>query len=100
MALDPRKYYNEECYALQNCMHCADCIAFALRYLREAELAPDKREEAATRKRRTVIKFILSTIASENLPCEKALPLVDLKTYVNKLLQGEEELPICHYDFR
>ena len=92
--VDPRKYYVEECYAMTNCLHCPDCLAFALKFFKEI-----KSKEKA-RERNLVVKFILSTIASENLPCEKALPANDLKSYINQLLEGQGELPICHYEFQ
>lgn len=93
--MDPRKYYTQECYALTNCMHCPDCLGFALKYFKESQVEKD-----LTKKRSLVVKFILSTVSSENLPCEKALSSADLKLYINQLLEGEGELPIGHYEFQ
>lgn len=99
---DARQYYNQECYALKKCLHCADCLAFALRYykivisnLEETNL-DKRREEVKT----LVIKFILSVISAANLPCSDALSASDLKVYINELLEGKEKLPICHYELQ
>lgn len=99
---DPRKYYNQECYAMRGCLHCADCLAFALKYLNEVESGRGEAETPPTAgsRKRLVTKFIISTISSENLPCEKALSAESLKEYIKGLLEGEGEIPICHYEFR
>lgn len=90
---DPRKYYNEECYALTNCMHCPDCLAFAHKYFKDIE------QDSKVRQRGLVVKFILATISAENLPCRKALTAENLRKYISDLLEGKQELPICHYEF-
>lgn len=95
---DPRKYYVEQCYALKNCLHCPDCLAFALKYLRES-VPKDADEKLAKKKQNIALKFIISTIASGSLPCSGALPAEDLKSYLNGLLKGEEKLPVTHYEF-
>jgi len=97
---DPRTYYIEDCYALRGCMHCPDCLAFALKFYNLAQLPPHKRGEDTERKKRAiVIKFLISSIASENLPCKDALSSENLKDYIDKLLSGKAKLPNCHYDF-
>ena len=92
--MDARKHFVEECYALTNCLHCPDCLAFALKFFKEVKSMEKGKE------RNIVVKFILSSIASENLPCEKALSANELKSYINELLEGQQELPICHYEFQ
>lgn len=96
--LEPRKYYNEKCYALKNCLHCPDCLAFALRYFREL---PKEREESkkGLDARSLVTKFLLMTISAESLPCADALTSKELKSYIGLLFEEKEELPICHYEF-
>jgi hypothetical protein len=93
--MDPREYYIEECYALQGCLHCPDCLAFALRYYQGVK---EKQTSNGKKRREVVVKFLMSSIAAETLPCQKALRLADLKQYVNDLLDGKAKLPICHYD--
>lgn len=99
MVDNARIYYIENCYALRGCLHCPDCLAFALKYHRLAELLEEKDQKAADRSRTLATKFILSTITSENLPCEHALSSADLKNYINSLMEGESQLPHCHYEF-
>ncbi len=95
--MDPRAYFNQECYALRGCLHCGDCLAFALRYFRSTPTEEQGKGRPAS-KRTVVVKFINSVVASENLSCEKALRAQDLREYVSKLLDGQAELPACHYD--
>lgn len=92
--MDARRYYNEECYALDNCLHCPDCLAFALRFFKETS-GP---EDGKGGRRQVVAKFILSTVAAGSLPCPKALDAQALQPYVEELLSGAAELPICHYE--
>ena len=35
--MDARKHFVEECYALTNCLHCPDCLAFALKFFKEVK---------------------------------------------------------------
>jgi hypothetical protein len=56
-------------------------------------------KEEESKKRNLVIKYLTSTICQENLPCAYALTLSELCDYINKLAQGEGEIPISHYEF-
>ncbi len=101
MVDDPRVFYVEDCYALRGCLHCPDCLAFAVKFYKLAELPPsNKTGDPLKRKRTLAIKFILSTIASENLPCDYALSSANLKNYIDKVLNGDAGLPNCHYEFK
>ncbi len=94
--MDARRYYNEECYAQDNCMHCQDCLAFAL--LHWQQLGDSLSEKTLSRERSRVVKFLAGTITSGSLPCPRALPRGDLRPYIDRLLSGDGELPICHYE--
>lgn len=96
--IEPRLYYNQKCYAIKNCLHCPDCLAFALKYFSEAPKKTKSNRKGPTKKD-LATKFLLMTISAESLPCEDALPSKDLKEYINLLFEEKEELPICHYDF-
>ncbi len=87
-------YYNRKCYASLNCLHCPDCLAFATKYYHES--IDEKQRE---KRRNLIIKFITSTISSENFTCKNALSSKELLRYINLLLKGEAKLPICHYEF-
>jgi len=98
---DPRVYYVENCYALRGCFHCPDCLAFALKFYKQSQLIrKEKNDKQAMRDRTLVVKFILSTVASENLPCEYALSSANLRDYINKIMDERAKLPNCHYEFR
>lgn len=98
---DPRVYYVEDCYALRGCFHCPDCLAFALKFYKQSQLIQDNKDDMQAKRDRTlVIKFILSTVASENLPCEFSLSSDNLRDYINKIFDGTSQLPNCHYEFR
>jgi hypothetical protein len=97
--LEPRTYYNQKCYAIKNCMHCPDCLAFALKYYREVPDDPATNKRSSMNKKNLVTKFLLMTISSESLSCTNALSSRELKDYINRLLEQNDELPICHYEF-
>ncbi len=98
---DPRVYYVEDCYALRGCFHCPDCLAFALKFYKQSQLIQDNKDDMQAKRDRTlVIKFILSTVASENLPFEFSLSSDNLRDYINKIFDGTSQLPNCHYEFR
>lgn len=101
MINDPRTFFLENCYALRGCLHCPDCLAFALKFYRLAQLPADQRpDDELKRKRNLVLKFMLATIAAENLPCEYAITSENLRNYINELLNEEAKLPNCHHEFR
>lgn len=93
--MDIRLYYIEECYGLRNCLHCPDCLAFALKYQKQMGSTMKEKDQVYA----LVLKFAVSTIASENLPCEYAQRQDNLREYLKQLFKGEAELPICHYEF-
>ncbi len=98
---DVRKYYNQECYALKNCLHCPDCLAFALGYYKTVMDGIDDEDTKRNQEvKALVVKFILSVVSSGNLPCGNALSAGNLKVYLSNLLEGKEKLPICHYEFQ
>lgn len=80
-------------------MHCPDCLAFALKYYREVSEEPTMDKRGPMNKKSLVTKFLLMTISSESLSCNNALSSRELKDYINQLLEGNDELPICHYEF-
>ncbi len=101
MVDDPRQYFVEDCYALRGCLHCPDCLAFALKFYRLAQSAAGETKDTQRTKTRTlVVKFIISSIASENLPCEYALTAENLKHYIDGIFSGKADLPMCHYEFQ
>jgi hypothetical protein len=101
MVEDPRQFYMENCYALRGCLHCPDCIAFALKFYNYAKSSNKQQaDDERMLSRALTIKFILSTIASENLPCEYALSSVNLRDYINLLMDNKAQLPHSHYEFR
>ena len=89
---NPVEYYNLECYGKRQCLHCGDCIAWSIRYLKMSQ-------ESEEKKKALIIKFLTSTICQENLPCPYALSLGELKSYIDKLTAGKVEAPISHYEF-
>lgn len=93
--MDPKKHYNEECYGLRGCLHCQDCLAFAVLYVRDPAYSDDKPREV---RRKLALKFLVNAISAEALPCDRALRSVDLKEYLKALLAGGGSLPICHYE--
>ena len=100
MVEDPKQFYTENCYALRGCLHCPDCIAFALKFYKSARSPKSEHGDDHMPGRALTIKFILSTIASESLPCEYALSSANLRNYINQLMDEEAQLPHCHYEFR
>lgn len=101
MVDDPRQYFIEDCYALRGCLHCPDCLAFALKFYKLAQSSTSEgKDTERTKARILVIKFIVSSIASENLPCEYALSAENLKSYIDRIFNGTADLPMCHYEFQ
>lgn len=93
--MDIRRFYIEDCYGLRSCLHCPDCLALALKYLNEIRGEEPGNDDVYN----LMLKFAVSTVASENLPCEYAKPHDELREYLRRLFRGKAELPICHYEF-
>ena len=83
-------HYNE-CYAQRDrCLHCNDCIAFALIYSEALKLRlPPRGVPYAVEHGHAwnFVKFLGSTISREYLPCERALPYAKVRDFAWALLR-------------
>ena len=84
------KHYNE-CFAEKNrCLHCGDCVAFALIYSEILNLRlPPRGQPYAVGPGYAwnFVKFLGSTISREYLPCDRALPYERVKSFAWALLR-------------
>jgi len=105
------KHYNR-CYMEENrCIHCPDCIAFAIIFSEILELRmPPKGIPYAvpgTSYYWIFTKFLGSSISKEYIPCERALEYEEVKKFAWALLRLPVDLRgdlrkslICHSEFK
>ena len=102
--------YYGECFAKRDrCLHCNDCIAFALIYSETLALRlPPKGVPYVVKPGHAwnFVKFLCSTISREYLPCDRALPYEQIKSFAWSLLRLPLKVRaeirshmICHSEF-
>jgi hypothetical protein len=83
-------HYNE-CFVQRNrCLHCNDCIAFALIYSEALNVKLPPRGVpymVAPGHAWNFVKFLGSTISREYLPCDRALPYEQVRSFAWSLLR-------------
>jgi len=88
--LDVIAHYNQ-CFAERGrCLHCNDCIAFALINSESLKLRLPPRGvpySVGLGHAWNFVKFLASTISKEYLPCERALPYKRIKSFAWALLR-------------
>ncbi len=90
--LEVLNHYNE-CYSKANrCLHCGDCIAFALLISEHLNLwlpPPGVPYIVGDTGQWLFVKFLASTISAEYLPCryDRALPRDKVKKFARALLR-------------
>jgi len=102
----------DECFVKENrCIHCLDCVAFALLYAEENNLtepsSPVEYIIEGTSKFWNFKKFLLSTIAEEYLPCKMALTYEEVWELADLLLRLTNKQKrvlrrnlLCHTEFK
>jgi len=103
-------HYND-CFVKRDCIHCPDCIAFAMIFseILEMRLPPQGVPYVIPGDSHywNFIKFLLSTITKEYLPCDRALDYETIKKFALALLRVPIDLRgslrkrlICHAEFK
>jgi len=102
------EHYNE-CFAeRERCLHCNDCIAYALIVSEALELKLPRGQPYSIGQGHAwnFIKFLGSTISREYLPCDRALSYEQIKDFAKSLLHLPLETRrqlrgclICHVEF-
>jgi len=84
------KYYNECFVKRGRCMHCGDCIAFALIYSEALQLRLPPRGVPYMLQPGhawNFVKFLTSSISRPYLRCDRALPANKIKKFALSLLR-------------
>jgi len=110
IVLDVIKHFGECYVAHDRCLHCNDCIAFALIYSETMQVRmppPGVPYSVGLGHEWNFVKFLGSTIAKEYLPCPHALSYEKVKRFAWSLLRlsrGERarlrECLLCHSEFK
>jgi len=79
------------CFEERDCLHCSDCVAFALMYLDATGVRLRRGDIFHSREGVVFVKFLVSTMSREYMPCERCPDENAVEKFAEGLLRLDDE---------